>query len=50
MNWEPKIKIEEGGNLIRKINDWKEAPVWTPDKIKVATKEWFDLLKKMKIK
>ena len=47
LNWEPKIKIEEGvKTLLERINDWKEAPVWTPDKIKVATKEWFDLLKK----
>tara|TARA_B100001250_G_scaffold404316_1_gene420092 strand:- start:1292 stop:2284 length:993 start_codon:yes stop_codon:yes gene_type:complete len=47
INWEPKINIEDGvKTLLDKINDWKEAPVWTPEKIKVATQEWFSLLEK----
>jgi len=47
LNWEPKIKIEAGvKNLIKNINYWKEAPVWTPSKINKATKIWFQLIKK----
>ena len=47
IGWEPKIDIEYGiKTLLDKIDDWKEAPVWTPEKIKIATKEWFNLLDK----
>jgi UDP-glucose 4-epimerase len=46
VNWKPKISIEKGVNIILKsINDWKDAPVWTPEKIKKATKKWFFYLK-----
>ena len=45
--WKPKITIEEGVNdLLNKIQYWKEAPIWTPKKIKQATKLWFKVLKK----
>ena len=37
----PTGKLEE-----LNINDWKEAPVWTPETIKEATKSWFKLLGK----
>ncbi len=46
IKWKPKIKIEQGVNLlIKNINYWKKAPVWTPIKIKEATKDWFKYLK-----
>ena len=46
-NWKPKITINEGVKmLLKNINEWKEAPVWTPDTIKEATKSWFELLSK----
>ena len=45
LNWEPKIDIKVGVKmLIKNINQWKGAPVWTPDSIDKATKEWFNLL------
>lgn len=45
-NWEPKISIEKGIQfMLNNINDWKSAPVWTPNKIKQATKKWFFYLK-----
>ena len=45
-HWRPKISIEKGIKLILKsIDDWKNAPVWTPQKIKMATKKWFFYLK-----
>ncbi|HRY85748.1 MAG TPA: SDR family oxidoreductase [Candidatus Omnitrophota bacterium] len=46
LGWEPVIKIEEGIQTLKKnINDFKNAPVWTPDSIKEATKTWFAYLK-----
>ena len=46
LNWEPKISINHGIDmLLENINDWKEAPVWTPNTIKEATKIWFKHLK-----
>ena len=47
LKWRPKIKIEDGiKDLSEKIEYWKDAPVWTPKKIKNATKIWFKLLRK----
>ena len=46
-NWQPKIAIDEGIKmLLKNINDWREAPVWTPETIKEETKSWFKLLSK----
>ncbi len=45
IGWSPKVSIEDGiQELIRKIDYWREAPVWTPDKIKDATSDWFKYL------
>ena len=47
LKWYPKISIEEGIEILKKnIDYWKEAPIWTKNKIKVETKEWFKYLKK----
>ncbi len=46
LNWRPKVKIEKGIEIMLKnINYWSKAPLWTPEKIKVATKDWFKFLK-----
>jgi UDP-glucose 4-epimerase len=46
MQWEPKVKIEEGIKiLIENIEYWKNAPVWNPDSISEATIDWFKYLK-----
>ncbi len=46
LNWKPKIKIDEGIKLLLKdIDYWKKAPVWSPKSIKIATKTWFKFLK-----
>jgi len=48
LNWKPKIDIEEGVKmLIKNIDQWKNAPVWTPEKIEKVTKNWFKLLGKI---
>jgi len=46
LKWKPKISVDKGINLLlQNINDWKSAPVWTPAKISVKTKKWFQYLK-----
>lgn len=46
LNWRPKISIEKGVSLILKeIDYWKKAPLWTPNKIKKATVDWFRYIK-----
>ena len=30
--------------MLENIELWREAPVWTPDKIEDATREWFQFL------
>lgn len=46
LNWSPKISIEVGiHEMLKHLDMWKEAPVWEPETIQEATKEWFELLK-----
>jgi UDP-glucose 4-epimerase len=45
LGWSSKVTLEEGVSLLLKdIEYWRDAPVWTPDTIAGATKEWFQLL------
>jgi len=45
LNWVPKVSIEEGITLLLKnIKYWENAPVWTPQTIAEATKDWFHYL------
>jgi UDP-glucose 4-epimerase len=45
LNWEPKVSFENGVKiLLENIDYWKVAPVWTPESISEATKEWFEYL------
>lgn len=47
LGWKPQISFEQGVKiLLEKIDYWKNAPVWTPDSINEATKEWFRFLTK----
>jgi UDP-glucose 4-epimerase len=47
LKWKPEIKFETGiREMLQDINKWKDAPLWTPKKIKNATKTWFSFLKK----
>jgi UDP-glucose 4-epimerase len=47
LKWKPKISINKGVRMMLNIiEDWKDAPVWTPKKINRATKVWFKYLKK----
>ena len=45
LGWKPEVAFEQGVKiLLENIDYWAEAPVWTPEKIKKATKEWFRYL------
>ena len=45
LNWKPKIGLKIGIEIVLKnINWWKNAPLWTPSKIKKATKNWHKYL------
>jgi UDP-glucose 4-epimerase len=46
LSWKPQVTLEKGLNkVIKNINYWKDAPLWTPKKIKLATKDWFKYIK-----
>ena len=43
--WTPAVPFEKGvGVLLRDIEAWRDAPVWTPDSIAEATADWFKYL------
>lgn len=45
LGWRPKVPFEQGVDLVLKhIDYWREAPVWTPDTIAAATADWFKYL------
>lgn len=45
LNWSPKVSIEEGiANLLENIEYWHSAPLWNPESIGLATKDWFKFL------
>ncbi|MDB9773756.1 SDR family NAD(P)-dependent oxidoreductase [Candidatus Pelagibacter sp.] len=46
LNWTYRIGISEGIMIMLKnINLWKNAPIWTKSKINESTKTWFKYLK-----
>ena len=45
IGWVPKVSVEEGvTEIVKHIEYWRNAPVWTPDSIESATKDWFKYL------
>src|SRR5258708_32776181 len=45
LGWTSKVPIEAGvQNMLQAIDYWRDAPVWTPETIEVATKDWFTYL------
>lgn len=47
LGWSPSVSIEEGVvEVIKNIDYWRSAPLWTPDKIALATYDWFKYLAK----
>ena len=46
LKWKPKISLKNGiKEVLKNIKYWDKAPLWTPKKIKFATKEWIKYLK-----
>jgi UDP-glucose 4-epimerase len=47
LGWSPKVSFEQGvKSILDNIEYWRSAPVWTPEKIEVATQDWFKYLSK----
>lgn len=45
LNWGPKTRFEDGvATMLRTIDDYRDAPVWTADRIATATEGWFKFL------
>ncbi|WP_027186551.1 SDR family oxidoreductase [Desulfovibrio inopinatus] len=45
LEWTPRISFEQGvAEVLKNIEYWKEAPVWTPEAISEATADWFKYL------
>jgi len=45
LGWEPKVSFEEGvATILEQIDYWREAPLWTVEKISEATRDWFRYL------
>jgi len=45
LGWEPRVSFEDGvATMLKHIDYWREAPVWTPDSISTATTDWFKYL------
>lgn len=45
LHWEAKVSIEDGVRImLENIDYWREAPVWTVDRIADATADWFKYL------
>lgn len=47
LGWKPKVRFEDGvARILKHIDNWRDAPLWTPDSIAEATKGWFRYLSK----
>ena len=47
LSWEPKVSFAQGvQEILKDIDYWKDAPVWTPATIEKATEDWFKYLVK----
>ena len=45
LGWRPTVSIEEGvAEVLKNIDYWRNAPVWTPESIASATQDWFKYL------
>ena len=45
LDWRPEVSFEDGvARMLVRIDDWRDAPVWTPAEIEEATRPWFEHL------
>ncbi|MEG3618322.1 NAD-dependent epimerase/dehydratase family protein [Magnetovibrio sp. PR-2] len=42
LDWQPSVSFADGvAMMVAEIDNWKDAPLWEPDSIAVATESWF---------
>lgn len=47
LDWKPEVSFEDGvAEMLRHLDDWREAPVWNSGSIEKATETWFKFLGK----
>ncbi len=47
LGWKSEVSFEQGvASVVEHIEYWRQAPVWTPETISEATKDWFKYLVK----
>ncbi len=47
LDWKAEVSFEEGvGNMLKHLDDWRDAPLWDSSSIKRATEAWFRYLGK----
>lgn len=45
LDWAPQVPFEQGVAIMKQcMEDWNDAPLWTPESIADATRAWFDHL------
>ncbi len=45
LGWKPVVSFEDGVKvMLSQIDYWKDAPLWTPESIQLATRTWFQYL------
>jgi UDP-glucose 4-epimerase len=45
LGWHPQVSFEMGvASMLEQIDSWREAPVWSPQSIEAATRDWFQYL------
>ena len=45
LGWQAAVSFERGvAHMLENLDYWRDAPVWTPDRIAEATADWFRLL------
>jgi UDP-glucose 4-epimerase len=45
LGWKPEVAFPQGvAAMLGQIEEWRAAPLWTPEKIEAATRTWFEHL------
>ena len=45
LGWKAKVSLKEGvQQMLDRLEDWRDAPVWNPETIQQATSKWFQYL------
>lgn len=45
LDWKPTIDFKDGvAKMVAEIDNWKDAPLWNPETIELATRTWFKFM------